>query len=109
MINNVVLTGKVVEMPQLQESAMGVNYCKVVLEVVRAFKNSNGIHEIDRIPVLLWRGIAETACEVCKIGDILGIKGWIQSHEIHKDNHTYYTYEVVAEHVSFMTGIEEVK
>lgn len=109
MINNVVLTGKVVELPQLQESAIGIKYANVLLEVTRPFKNSSGVYNVDRIPVVLWRDIAEVACEVCKIGDLLGVKGWIQSHEISKDNQTYYTYEVVVEHVSFMTGIEEVK
>lgn len=109
MINNVVLTGKVAELPRLQESAIGIKYAEIPLEVTRPFKNSNGIYDIDRIYVTLWRDIAEMACDVCKIGDILGIKGRIQSREISKDNRTYYIYEVVAEHVSFMTDIEEVK
>lgn len=104
MINNVVLTGKVIELPQMRETASGIKYANILLEITRPFKNSNGVYDSDRISVTLWKGIAETANEACKIGDLLGIKGRIQSYSVEKESQTYYNYEIVAEHVSFMSN-----
>lgn len=102
MINNVVLTGKVVELPKMRETPTGIRYANVLLEVMRPFRNSNGNFDSDRISVTLWKGIADTANDVCKIGDLLGIKGRIQSYSVEKETQTYYNYEIVAEHVSFL-------
>lgn len=103
MINNVVLTGKVVELPKVRETATGIKYANILLEVMRPFRNSNGVYESDRMSVTLWKGIAETAIDVCKVGDLLGIKGRIQTYSVEKENQTYYNYEIVAEQVSFMS------
>lgn len=103
MINNVVLTGKVIELPKVRETASGIKYATILLEVTRPFRNSNAAYDSDRISVTLWKGIAETASDVCKLGDWLGIKGRIQTYSVEKESQTYYNYEIVAEHVSFMS------
>ena len=103
MINNVVLTGRIAELPKLRETATGIKYATILLDIVRPFKNINGIYDSDKISVTLWKGIAETAGEVCKVGDMLGVKGRIQTYSVEKETQTYYNYEVVAEHVSFMS------
>lgn len=106
MLNNIVLVGRIVEPPQLRESTSGNKYATVVLEIMRPFKNSNGIHDSDRISVTLWKGIAEMACDCCKVGDMLGVKGRLQAYCVEKESHTYYNYEVIAEHLSYMTKNE---
>ncbi|MCI8850357.1 MAG: single-stranded DNA-binding protein [Erysipelotrichaceae bacterium] len=103
MINNVVLTGRITELPKLRETSSGIKYATILLDIVRPFKNSNGIYDSDKISVTLWKGIAETANEICKIGDMLGVKGRIQTYSVEKETQTYYNYEIVAEHVSFMS------
>ena len=103
MINNVVLTGRITELPKLRETSCGIKYETILLDIVRPFKNSNGIYDSDKITVTLWKGIAETANEICKIGDMLGVKGRIQTYSVEKETQTYYNYEIVAEHVSFMS------
>lgn len=104
MLNFIVLAGKIVEMPVLKETVNGTKYATVVLEVTRPFKNSNSQYDHDRISVTMWKGIAETAMEACSLGDILGVKGRLQSFSVEKENQTYYNYEIVAEHVSFMAS-----
>lgn len=104
MINNVVLTGRVIELPKMRETASGIKYANILLDVTRPFKNSSGIYDSDKVSVTLWKGIAETASDVCKIGDMLGIKGRIQTYSVEKETQTYYNYEIIAEHVSFMNG-----
>lgn len=95
MINNVVLVGRLVGLPKMLETPTGIKYATIRLEVMRPFKNSSGVYDSDKVSVTLWKGIAKTANDVCKIGDMLGIKGRIQSED-------GITYEIVAEHVSFM-------
>lgn len=104
MLNFIVLAGKIIEMPVLKETVNGTKYANVVLEITRPFKNSNSQYDHDRIVVTMWKGIAETAMEVCKLGDILGVKGRVQSYSVEKENQTYYNYEIVAEHVSFIAS-----
>lgn len=102
MINSVVLTGRVIELPKMRETATGIKYANIMLEITRPFKNCNGFYDSDKISVTLWKGIAEIANDVCQIGDMLGIKGRIQTYSVEKESQTYYNYEIIAEHVSFM-------
>lgn len=102
MINNVVLTGKVVELPKMRETATGIKYANILIDVTRPFRNSNDEYDIDRVSVTLWKGIAETASRACKVGDYIGIKGRIQTYSVEKENQTYYNYEIVAEYVDYL-------
>lgn len=104
MLNFIVLAGKIVELPVLKETVNGTKYATVVLEVTRPFKNSNSQYENDRVVVTMWKGIAETASSTCKLGDTLGIKGRIQTYSVEKEHQTFYNYEIIAEHVSFMNA-----
>lgn len=102
MLNVVVLTGKIVELPVLKETVNGTKYATIALEITRPFMNSNSVYDSDRIHVTLWKGVAETAMNICNVGDLLGIKARVQSYHVEKDEHTYYNYEFVAEQVSYL-------
>jgi len=95
MINNVVLTGRVIELPKMRETPTGIKYANILLEVVRPFKNEDGIYDSDKVSVILGENYTEKVNDVCKIGDMFGIQGRIQPED-------GITYEIVAEHVSFM-------
>lgn len=104
MLNQVVLVGKVVRLPELKETNSGVKFADVLVEVERNFKNSQGEYENDTILCTLWRTVAETAIEQCELGALLGIKGRLQSNSYEtKDNGRFYYCEVIAEKVSFLT------
>ena len=102
MLNQVVLVGKVIEMPQLRETTGGNKVASLLLEVDRSFKTMEGVVEKDIFNVQLWRGIAEDCCNLCVIGSLLGVKGRIQSFNYQKEENTYYNAQVVAEKVSFL-------
>lgn len=53
----------------------------ITLAVPRSFKNADGIYETDFIPVRLYKGIAENAVDYCKKGDLLGVKGRVQTKQ----------------------------
>ena len=91
--------------PELKETETGKKVTNVTLAVPRSFKNSEGQYETDFISCVLWKGIAENTVEYCKKGDLVGIKGRIQSRNIEIDEETKkQVVEVVAEKVTFLSS-----
>ena len=104
MLNNAVIVGRIVQNPELKETEKGGKLANIVLAVPRSFKNSNGEYETDFINCTLWRGIAESTAEYCKKGDLVGIKGRIQTSNYQDaEGNKKYTTEVVAEKVTFLS------
>ncbi len=104
MLNNAVIVGRIVQNPELKETEKGGKLANIVLAVPRSFKNSNGEYETDFINCTLWRGIAESTAEYCKKGDLVGIKGRIQTSNYQdSEGNKKYTTEVVAEKVTFLS------
>ena len=73
-------------------------------KVPRSFKNMNGVYETDFINCTLWEEKAKIAKEYCKTGDIVGIRGRLQSNIVKTDEGTKYYLEVVADKVSFLSN-----
>ena len=104
MLNNAVIVGRIVQNPELKETEKGGKLANIVLAVPRSFKNSNGEYETDFINYNFWRGIAESTAEYCKKGDLVGIKGRIQTSNYQdSEGNKKYTTEVVAEKVTFLS------
>lgn len=106
-MNTMVMIGRVNELPIMIETSSGVRLARLVLEVERNFRSSNGEFERDCYQVTLWRGIAETVSALCEIGDLLAIKGRLQaSNYISKEEQPVYAVELIAEKVSFLNTPE---
>lgn len=106
MLNQIVLVGRLVKDPEIKELENGVKTSYITLAVPRNWKNADGIYETDFIPVRLYKGIAENATEYCHKGDLLGVKGRIQTKQEESKN----IIEIVAEKVTFLSsrkGTEE--
>ena len=99
MSNNVLLVGRMVNDVTLIEND-GKKLAKITISVSRPFKNEAGIYEIDFIDCILWSAIAENTAEYCHKGDIIGVKGRLQSRM--EDNHRIM--EVIADKVSFLSS-----
>ena len=105
MLNQTILVGRIVKNPELKETETGKKVTNVVLAVPRNFKNSDGQYETDFINCVLWKGIAENTVEYCHKGDLVGIRGRIQSRSIDVDEENKrQVMEVVAEKVTFLTS-----
>lgn len=103
MLNQIVLVGKVVELPTLRETSAGNKVANLLLEVDRSYRNAQGDYDKDLIMCTLWRGVAETASNVCTVGSLVGVKGRLQANSFEtKDNRPFYYCEVIAEKVSFL-------
>ena len=79
MLNQSIIIGRIVKNPELLETESGKKYTNITLAVSRNYKNIDGEYETDFIPCVLWKGIAESTTQYCKKGDLVGIKGRIQS------------------------------
>ena len=101
-MNVVSVVGEIIELPIMRESSAGNKVATLAMKVVRPFKNSEGYYDFDEFNVTLWRGIAETTCEVCKVGDVIAVKGRLQSRLYEKEDVIYRNCEIVAEHLSFI-------
>lgn len=92
MLNQVVLVGHLTIDPEIKER----KECVITLAVPRNFKNIDGEYETDFIPCRLYGNIAENTVEYCKKGDLIGIKGRVQS----TDNGI----EIITEKVTFLSS-----
>lgn len=104
MLNQVVLVGRLTQDPSVEETENGYKRTVVNLAVNRGFKNVDGIYETDFIRCILWNGVAENTSTYCHKGDIIGVKGRIQTSSYEKDGETKYAIDVIAEKVVFLSS-----
>lgn len=110
MVNQIILVGRLVKTPELELTDSGKKISTITLAVPRTYKNLNGEYDTDFIDCTLWTGVAENTSEYCKTGDILGVRGRIQSRVIEKDDGTKYKkMEIIAEKVSFLSSTKDKK
>ncbi len=104
MLNQVVLVGRLVKDPELVESDSNKKMSRITIAIPRSFKNMNGEYESDFINCILWDSVAKSTVEYCKKGDIVGVKGRIQSRTVETDDEKKYYVDVVAERVTFLSN-----
>lgn len=100
MLNQVVIVGRLVEKPILEENKNGKKVCNITLAVPRSYKNADGIYETDFIKCTLWNGIAENTTEYYNKGDLVGVKGRLQCLSGNE-------FQLVAEKVTFLSSRKE--
>ncbi len=103
MLNQVVLAGRLVSDPEIITTDSNKKKTLVTVAVPRSYKNTEGNYDTDFIRCVLWNGIAESTCEYCKKGDIVGVKGRLQTSNFEKDGEKKYAMDVIAEKVSFLS------
>ena len=105
MMNQAVLIGRIVREPDLRETENGNKVCNLTLAVPRSFKNELGEYETDFVDVVLWKNIAENTREYCKQGDLIGVKGRIQTNTKEDENEDKKHFmNIVAEKVTFLSS-----
>lgn len=105
MLNQVILVGRLVRTPELQLTESGKKRSIATLAVNRGFKNQNGEYDTDFIDCTLWTGVAESTSEYCKSGDIIGVKGRLQTRLIDNEDGTKHKkMEIVADRVTFLSS-----
>lgn len=73
MLNQVMLVGRIKELITVEDKTV------VTVTVVREYKNVDGEYETDDIKIWLYKNIAKSSIECCRPGDIIGVKGRLQT------------------------------
>lgn len=107
MLNQIILVGRLTRDVQINKAESGKKIASITLAVPRSFKNMDGLYDTDFIDCILFDHVALNTSEYCHKGDILGIKGRLQSRIIEKDEQKKNMLEVVAEKVTFLTSKNE--
>ncbi len=105
MLNQIVLVGRLVKNPELKVTETGKKMTTITLAVPRNYKNTEGEYDTDFLDCTLWTGVAENTTEYCQSGDMLGVKGRIQTRLIeNQDGTRSKKTEIVAERVTFLAS-----
>ncbi len=105
MLNQVVLVGRLTKDVEVIESENGKKYAQLNLAIPRSFKNADGVYDTDFINTIAFESIAQNTSEYCKKGDIVGVKGRLQSDSFEKeDGEKVYKLDIVAEKVTFLSS-----
>ena len=105
MINQVTLVGRLTKKPELFLTENGKKGSFITLAVGRPYKNQDGQYDADFLDCTLWTGIAESTAEYCQKGDVVGIRGRIQSKIIENEDGTKYKkMEIIADRVTFLSS-----
>jgi single-strand DNA-binding protein len=104
MLNQSVIVGRIVKKPELCETKDGIKLTTITLAVPRSFKNDLGEYETDFLNCKLWNGIAENAVEYLNAGDLVGIKGRLQSVNYEEDNIDKTKIELIVDKVTYLSN-----
>lgn len=99
MLNQVVLVGRLTKEMEVKEMEDGKKVAHITLAIPRSWKNTDGGYDTDFIDCTLWNVVAEDTAEWCKQGDLIGIKGRIQTEVIDDVKQT----SIIAEKVTFLS------
>lgn len=103
MLNQVVLVGRIVKTPELRVTENGKKTSRMTLAVPRNYKNMEGEYDTDFLDCTLWTSVAENTSEYCQTGDMVGVKGRLQTRIIQNEDGTKKKRtEIVAERVTFL-------
>ncbi len=104
MLNQVVLVGRLTGDPELYQTETGKKVARMVLAVPRSYKNSEGEYETDFISCKLWQVVAQNTVEYCQKGDLIGLRGRLETYNYETEDGRKYLTEVVADKVTFLSS-----
>lgn len=105
MVNQIVLVGRIAKAPETKITETGKKYATITLAVPRNYKNQNGEYDTDFLDCTLWTAVAESTSEYCKTGDMIGVKGRVQTRIVETPEGTKKKKtEIIAEKVTFLTS-----
>ena len=104
ILNQVVLVGRLTRDVVVNKSENGVKVSTITLAIPRSFKNIDGNYDTDFVDCLAFDQVASNTQEYCKKGDIVGIKGRIQSKVVEENNIKKNIMEIITEKVTFLSS-----
>lgn len=103
MINQSVIVGKIIDISMVQEKD-NLKYTTLSIVLPRIQKNKNGEQEFYFVNTILASGISENIIKYCKKGDLIGVKGKLESRKVKPNEEINYVTEFIAEKVSILSN-----
>lgn len=108
MLNQIILVGRLTRDIEVHESENGGRVATLSLAIPRSFKNAEGSYDTDFVECTAFDVVAENTSEYCQKGDIVGIKGRVQTRQVEHENGEKETLkEIIAERVTFLSSKKE--
>jgi len=103
MLNQIVLVGRLTRNITVNKSENG-KVATLTLAIPRSFKNSDGSYDTDFVDCVVFDSVATNTSEYCKKGDIVGVKGRIQTKLVEKEGKKENVIDIIAEKVTFLSS-----
>ncbi|MDO4962853.1 MAG: single-stranded DNA-binding protein [bacterium] len=105
MMNQFWGVGRLVAEPEKKTSENGKSYLNFTVAVPRSYKNADGEYETDFIDVVTFGPMAETTSEYCKKGDLIGIKGRVETSVYENEaGEKKKSTQIIADRISFLSS-----
>ena len=105
MLNQIVLVGRLTRDINVNKSDSGVKVATISIAVPRSLKNVEGVYDTDFIDCVAFDLVAENTSEYCTKGDIVGIKGRVQTKVVeHEDGKKENKIEIICEKITFLSS-----
>ncbi len=102
MINKIILTGRLVEDPELKKTDDGISFSTFTLAVNRNYRNSEGEIDTDFIDIISWRKQAERCREYLSKGRLIGVEGSLRINKRKTEKRTYINPVVNAARIEYL-------
>lgn len=104
MLNQIILVGRLTRDVTVNKSSKGTKVATIPLAIPRSFKNMEGTYDTDFIDCIAFDNIASNTAEYCKKGDIVGVKGRVQSKVVEENGKKSNTFEIISEKITFLSS-----
>lgn len=105
MLNQIILVGRLTRDITVNKSENGVKVATISIAVPRSFKNVEGVYDTDFIDCVAFDLVAENTSEYCSKGDIVGVKGRVQSKSVElEDGKKENKLEIICEKITFLSS-----
>ena len=103
MINKVILTGRLVDAPELRYTPSNKAVATARIACPRDFKNQNGERESDFFPLVIWGKKGENFANWLKKGFLVTVEGRLQTRSYdNSQGQKVYVVEVICDSVQFL-------
>lgn len=110
MMNQFWGVGRLVAQPEVKESENGKKYMNFTVAVPRSYKNADGVYDTDFLDVVSFGQVAESTAEYCQKGDMIGIKGRVESSVYENaEGEKKKNIQIIADKISFLCSREKAK
>ena len=105
MLNKIIVIGRTTKDTEIRTTSNGTAVGTFTVAVDRDYKNGNGEKETDFIPVVVWRGLAESCGRYLTKGKLVAVVGRLQLRTYEANDGSKRTVaEIQAETVKFLSS-----